>query len=149
MSTADDELERALIEFYAAILIYLSKAKNYFQENSASVYLCSTLDYQLIRILERIIKSGLLAKSDLESYFQNIIKMQEIVDRCSALVNMRCEYQSIGHSLQRISGLTGIVQIDAHEEMKRLLEQMDSPMQRLSDELRNIKDGLDSKLLVT
>jgi hypothetical protein len=45
MSTADDELERALIQFYAAILIYLSKAKKYFQENSASVYLCSTLDY--------------------------------------------------------------------------------------------------------
>jgi hypothetical protein len=56
---------------------------------------------------------------------------------------------SIGHSLQRVRALTGLVQIDAHEEMKRLLEQMDSPMQRLSDELRNIKDGLDGKLLVT
>lgn len=41
MSTADDELERALIQFYAAILIYLSKAKKYFQENSASEYLRS------------------------------------------------------------------------------------------------------------
>ncbi|KIM92814.1 hypothetical protein OIDMADRAFT_107066 [Oidiodendron maius Zn] len=109
ISAADDELERALIRFYAAILIYLSKARKYFQENSA----------------KRIIKSGLLAKTDLESYFQNIIKTQETVDRCSDLVNMR-------------------FQIDAHEEMKCLLEQMDSPIQRLSDELRNIKDGLDT-----
>jgi hypothetical protein len=33
---ASDELERALVQFYAAILIHLSKAKSYFQENSAS-----------------------------------------------------------------------------------------------------------------
>jgi hypothetical protein len=36
VSVADDELMRALVRFYAAILIYLSKAKKYFQENSAS-----------------------------------------------------------------------------------------------------------------
>jgi hypothetical protein len=89
---ADNELEKALIQLYAAILIYLSKATKYFQENSASVYYASTLDYQLIRIIERIINSRLLAKSDLESYFQNTIKMQETVSRCSTLVNMRCEY---------------------------------------------------------
>jgi hypothetical protein len=35
----DKELERALVQFYAAVLIYLSKAKKYFQENSASGYL--------------------------------------------------------------------------------------------------------------
>lgn len=47
--TADDELERVLIQFYAAILIYLSRAKKYFEENSASAYCASTLDYQLTR----------------------------------------------------------------------------------------------------
>jgi hypothetical protein len=35
-STAGDELERALIELYAAIMVYLSKAKCYFDQNSAS-----------------------------------------------------------------------------------------------------------------
>ena len=35
-STADDELERALIKLYAAIMVYLSKAKSYFNQNSAS-----------------------------------------------------------------------------------------------------------------
>lgn len=34
-SAAADELERALIKLYAAIMIYLSKAKRYFDENTA------------------------------------------------------------------------------------------------------------------
>jgi len=45
VSIADDELERALVQFYTAILMYLSKAKEYFQENSASRYL--SFDFRL------------------------------------------------------------------------------------------------------
>ena len=32
---AINELQRALIKFYVAIMIYLSKAKSYFEQNSA------------------------------------------------------------------------------------------------------------------
>jgi len=39
-SPATDELTRALILFYIAIMIYLSKAKSYFNKNSASRYSC-------------------------------------------------------------------------------------------------------------
>jgi hypothetical protein len=35
-SAADDELQRALVKFYAAIMIYLSKVKSYFDQKSAS-----------------------------------------------------------------------------------------------------------------
>ena len=35
-SRATDELRRALVKLYAAILIYLSKAKSYFEQRSAS-----------------------------------------------------------------------------------------------------------------
>jgi hypothetical protein len=35
-SAAGDELERALIRLYAAIMVYLSKAKSYFDQNFAS-----------------------------------------------------------------------------------------------------------------
>ena len=35
-SPAADELTRALIHLYAAIMIYLSKAKSYFNQNPAS-----------------------------------------------------------------------------------------------------------------
>ena len=37
-SAACEELERALVHLYAAIMIYLSKAKCYFDQNSASQY---------------------------------------------------------------------------------------------------------------
>ena len=36
LSAAADELQRALVRFYAAIMIYLSKVKSYFEQNSAS-----------------------------------------------------------------------------------------------------------------
>jgi hypothetical protein len=35
-SPATDELKRALVQMYAAIMVYLSKAKRYFDQNSAS-----------------------------------------------------------------------------------------------------------------
>jgi len=35
-SPATEELKKALIQFYAAILGYLSKAKGYFDQNSTS-----------------------------------------------------------------------------------------------------------------
>lgn len=37
-SPATDELKRALVQFYAVILTYLSEAKSYFDQNSASQY---------------------------------------------------------------------------------------------------------------
>lgn len=66
-----------------------------------------------------------LAISDLESYFHNITKTQEIVNRCSAVVSIR-------------------YQIDVREEMKLLLEQIDSLIKRLSDDLRTVRDGLET-----
>ncbi len=41
---------------------------------------------------ERILESGLLAKSDLESYFSAISTAQETVDRCSNLVGMQGQW---------------------------------------------------------
>jgi hypothetical protein len=35
-SVEGDELERALIKLYAAVMLYLSKTKRYFNENSTS-----------------------------------------------------------------------------------------------------------------
>ena len=60
---------------------------------------------------------------------------------------MRCAYWFIREFYSGISRLTRSDQIDAHEEMKRLLEQMDSPIKRLSDDLKSVRDGLESKVL--
>jgi hypothetical protein len=38
-SAAATELDRALVHLYAAIMVYLSKAKSYFEQNSASRFI--------------------------------------------------------------------------------------------------------------
>ena len=35
---ATDELQRALVKLYGAIMIYLSKARSYFEQNTASKF---------------------------------------------------------------------------------------------------------------
>jgi len=42
-----------------------------------------------MRIIERILESGLLAKSNIELCFRAIGSAQEIVDRCSGIVEMQ------------------------------------------------------------
>lgn len=53
-------------------MIYLSKAKSYFKQNSVSKIRFLIIEYVLIRFIERFLKSGLLAMSNLESYFDAI-----------------------------------------------------------------------------
>ena len=72
-SAAADELQRALVNLYTAIMMYLSKANRYFQQRS----------------IERILKSGLLTTTDLESCFGAIATAEETVDRCANLVGMQ------------------------------------------------------------
>jgi hypothetical protein len=38
-SPATNELKRVLVQLYAAIMIYLSKARSYFEQNSPSRYI--------------------------------------------------------------------------------------------------------------
>jgi hypothetical protein len=40
-SKASEELQRALITLYAAVLVYLTKAKRFLEQNFASKYICS------------------------------------------------------------------------------------------------------------
>ncbi|KAH6670150.1 hypothetical protein B0J14DRAFT_517196 [Halenospora varia] len=108
-SPATDELQRALVKFYAAIMVYLSKVKSYFEQNSAM----------------RRLKSGFLAKSDIESYFSAIATAQETVDRCSCMVEMQ-------------------EKLNQRMDLKRLLECIDGPMERISADLESIKDGFES-----
>jgi hypothetical protein len=44
--------------------------------------------------------------------------------------------------------LLDLDQIDAHREMKRLLEKMDRPIKRMRSDLMHVKDNLQSKVLV-
>ncbi|KAH6869627.1 hypothetical protein B0T10DRAFT_450909, partial [Thelonectria olida] len=74
-SPAADELSRALVKLYAAILGYLARAKSYYNQNT----------------LKRVLKHGVLASSDLESTFTAIGKAQKDVDRCSTNFNLEAQ----------------------------------------------------------
>lgn len=89
LSSATHELQRALVKLYATIMIYLSKARSYFEQNTASKFLFLMIGYILTRLIERIAKSGLLRLSDIESHFGAIATAQENVDRCTRMVEMQ------------------------------------------------------------
>jgi hypothetical protein len=94
----------------------------------------------------RILQSGLLAKSDIESYFGAIATAQETVNRCSCIVGMQGKPARqdvyLLHPL-----LMNSEQINQRLDLKRLLECIDGPIERMSVDLESIKDGFECKLL--
>lgn len=95
---------------------------------------------------ERILKSGILAKSDIESYYNAIAIAQEIVDRCSCMIGMQGKLTRQNFYLLN-SLLMNLEQINQRTDLKRLLECIDGPIERMSANLINIKDDLECKLL--
>ncbi|RYP43836.1 hypothetical protein DL768_009643 [Monosporascus sp. mg162] len=69
---AIEELERALVKLYAAILTYLSKAKYYLEKGSAT---------------ERILHSGLLPETELGAYLNDIRTARDHVRECRDLAD--------------------------------------------------------------
>jgi hypothetical protein len=94
----------------------------------------------------RRLKSGLLAKSDIESYFGAVATAQETVDRCSCLVGMQGKPARQDVYLSHLL-LMNSEQINQRMDLKRLLECIDGPIERMSADLESIKDGFECKLL--
>jgi hypothetical protein len=92
------------------------------------------------------LKSALLARSDIEPYFDAIGIAQETIDRCSNMVEMQGR-PIWPHAYFGILLLTNSEHIDQHMDLRKLLECIDGPMQRLSTDLESIKDGFECKLL--
>ena len=70
-------------------MIYLSKAKRYFDENTVCKFAFSIIKLFLTAFIVRRLKSGLLVQSHIESYFDTIAVSQVTVDRCSNIVGMQ------------------------------------------------------------
>ena len=94
----------------------------------------------------RRLKSGFLAKSDIESFFNAIAIAQETVDRCSCVVGMQGKLARQDSYLLN-SLLIKLGQINQHKDFKRLLECIDGPIERMNADVVNIKDDLECKLL--
>lgn len=87
-SDATNELKRALVQFYAAILVYLSKVKSYFDQNTKSLYhTIAWHSMQLIMYTGRILTSALLDESHLDESLGRITTEQVTVDHWIGLVN--------------------------------------------------------------
>ena len=79
----------------------------------------------------RRLKSVFLEKSDIESFFDAIATAQDIVDRCSRVVGMQGKLTRQNFYLLN-SLLMNLEQINQRTDLKRLLECIDGPIERMS-----------------
>lgn len=70
-------------------MIYLSKARSYFEQKTGSKFIVFMIGYILTRFIERMSKSAFLGQSDIEPHFGAIAIAQENVDRCTRMVEMQ------------------------------------------------------------
>jgi hypothetical protein len=85
-----EQLESALVRLYGAVLICLMRFKNYFNQKKAGQYLFAWLFSQsshiLILLLARLISSILNDKGEFQASLNDIIKGQDDVNQCAALI---------------------------------------------------------------
>ena len=123
-SNATKELQHALIRLYSAILIYLSKAKQFFDQNSA----------------KRMLKSTVVSQDK----FQKLIRAMDVeeanVDRYASLVDAAAR-NGTTDTLRNLS----LEQSSRHSQLLDLLHAIDGPISRMSGHLNHIEDHLDEE----
>ena len=90
-TTASRALTDSLVDLYTTTMVYLSKAKSYFDSHS----------------MKRIVESGLFGKSELENHLSSIREKEEITIRCSDVVDAEtqiADHESMAALLARING---------------------------------------------
>jgi hypothetical protein len=80
-------LELAVVKLYARTLVFLSTAKQYLEQGTASTYMVSKTGTLINTLPERIAKNAFLTESDLSSGLNEIQAVEKDVDRCMALVD--------------------------------------------------------------
>jgi N-terminal domain of NWD NACHT-NTPase len=94
LSTAKDQLMKAITKLYAALLKYLSKANRFYGRNSAgesSLIPCLRQVWPVDLFQERMALSIIrTAETGVEKYIKEISEMQVDVDACVALVEAAC-----------------------------------------------------------
>lgn len=123
-STAVTRLKGSLTILYATVLKYLAKAKHYFEQSTPL----------------RIIKGSLVSKRDIEKLSESIIAAQSRVNDYAAIVDAECSTEI----LESVATLNRAHE-DKYKQLKALLEDIDAPMKRVSRQLQNIEDELESK----
>ncbi len=121
-SKAVQELEDALVRLYTAILLYLSEAKEFFEQNSA----------------KRMLKAVVVSEEDFRKLAASIDNEETMVDRCAGLVDSEIR-NGISETLESLS----INQESKHSQLLSLLHTVDGPVFRMSGQLHSVEDHLD------
>ncbi len=116
------ELENALVRLYSTVLVYLSKAKTFFDQSSP----------------KRLLKSVLVTEDEFESLAKKMDLQQSNVDRCASIFDAENQ-KGISDSLNALS----IGQYEKHARLMDLLHSIDGPILRMSSQLNKIEDYLD------
>lgn len=121
-SVASKELKEALIRLYAARILYLSKAKSFFEQTS----------------VKRMLKSAVLSQDEFANLSQSIMNEEHNVDRYAALVDAE-NRTNISAALEALS----INQNEKYAGLRGLLYTIDGPILRMSSQVDSFEDYLD------
>ncbi|CZR67760.1 uncharacterized protein PAC_17659 [Phialocephala subalpina] len=118
---ARDQFEASLVKLYAAIMIYLVKARLFFNKNPIK------------RMAGAVVHT---AESSVESFFDRIEKAQADVNRCLSLLDAE-RTQSSHENMSLIT-----LQID---DLKRILSDLDAPILRQATQIAALHDSLEAE----
>lgn len=108
------QLEQAVVQLYASMLLYLAKAKRYFDQNT----------------FVRVVKSGLLAKSDLYELLDKMDLHEKEAERCATLVEVEMN-KGTGDQMKQVS------------DLRDVLAKIDQPILQMSIKIERVEDHLD------
>ena len=123
-SKATQELQDALVRLYTTILLYLSKAKDFFEQNSA----------------KRMLKAIVVSQEEFQKLGESMNLEESMVDRCAGLVDAETR-----NSVTETLGSLSIDQESKHSQLLSILHTMDGPIFRMSGQLQSVEDHLEEQ----
>ena len=121
-SMATEELQDALIGLYTAVLLYLSRAKSFFEQSTP----------------KRMIKSIFIAEEEFQELSSKIALEQSQADRCAAIVD-KDSHDNMSDTLDALA-------VDGsrrHAELMSLLHTIDGPITRMSGQIQGLEEHVD------
>lgn len=157
-----DGLERTLIELYATVLLYLSKARCYYDQNTVCTlkrvqharYDLPTKSDVAVRTVKSIVQ---LKESDFEQLTTNIAQKEANVAQYAHLADAECMSITATSFTRNVGKLTGAFAVqkavsnrllsldDRQRELKKILEELEMPIARISDRVSDLHDNLQSR----
>ncbi|KAK4692274.1 hypothetical protein P7C71_g4894, partial [Lecanoromycetidae sp. Uapishka_2] len=123
-SEAAQSLQNALVRLYTTILLYLSKAKEFFEHNPA----------------KRLLKAVIVSQEEFETLSKQMESKEAEVDRYAGLVD--AEHRN---SITKGLGNLSIDQENKYSEVLAVLSAIDGPVSRMGNQLVSVDDHLEEK----